>query len=181
MQKFASGNTRQIWKIPTAQNLSPKVETLTLSHTELTIATDSTATLTATVFPNFATNAQFKWSSDDPSVVSVQGGTLKALKKGTTLIRVTLNDGSLYATCMVTVHDELTLIGDANRDNDVSILDFNILFRYLNGTIPVSEINIENSDINRDGNIDEHDLAEYRKYFSGDTECLLYKELGPHS
>ena len=181
MQKFASGNTRQIWKIPTAQNLIPKVESITLSQTELTVATDSTAKLTASVFPDFASNAQFKWSSDDPTIATVQGGTISALKKGTTLIRVTLNDGSLYATCMVTVQDELTLIGDANRDNDVSILDFNILFRYLNGSIPVSESNIENSHINRDGTIDQTDLAEYQKYFSGDTECLLYKELGPHS
>lgn len=178
LSKYAAGNTKQIWKIPTGQNLSCKVQEMSLSSTTLEIATDTTAKLTVNLFPAFAANGTYTWSSDDPSIVSVQGGTIVGKAKGTTLIRATLSDGSLYAVCTVTVKDELTLLGDANKDNIVSLLDFNIVTRYVNHDITAADINVENADINRDGVIDNKDLEEYVKYFSGNTNCILYKEHG---
>lgn len=178
IQKYASGNTRQLWKIPTSQDLSCLAESVSITPSEISIATDATAKLTATVFPSFASNAQILWSSDDKSIVTVQGGTIKGVSKGTTIVRAKLADGSLFAVCVVTVKDELTLIGDANKDNSVSLLDYNLVARYINGDISANKLNLENADINRDGNVDEKDLAEYEKYFSGDTSCILYKEHG---
>ena len=95
-----------------------------------------------------------------------------------TIIRATLSDGSLFAVCVVTVKDELTLLGDINKDNVVSILDFNVIARYLNGDVNENTINVENGDVNRDGKIDQKDFDEYVKYFSGNTSCILYKEHG---
>ena len=178
ISKYATGNTRQIWKIPTSQDLSCKVQTIKIEPSSLEIATDNSIRLSVTMFPSFASNASFTWSSEDSSIVSVQGGTIVAKKKGMTIIRATLSDGSLFAVCVVTVKDELTLLGDINRDNVVSIKDFNVIARYLNGDVGSNEINVENGDINRDGVIDQKDFDEYVKYFSGDRSCILYKEHG---
>lgn len=178
IQKYASGNTRQLWKIPTSQDLSCLAESISITPSEINIATDATSKLTATVFPSFATNAQVIWSSDDTSIVTVQGGTITGRSKGTAIVRAKLADGTLFAVCVVTVKDELTLLGDANKDNSVSLLDYNLVARFINGDISAKDLNIENADINRDGSIDQNDLTEYEKYFSGDTSCILYKEHG---
>ena len=130
------------------------------------------------MFPSFAKNAQVVWSSDDPSVVTVQGGTVFGKSKGSAIVRAKLADGSLFAVCVITVKDELTLLGDANKDHAVTLLDYNTVARYINGDTSASMINIENADINRDGKIDSADLEEYEKYFSGNTDCILYKEHG---
>ena len=61
-------------------------------------------TLLATVLPETATNQNLIWSSSDPSVASVEAGTVKALKAGTTTITATSEDnGSISASCTVTV------------------------------------------------------------------------------
>ena len=178
IQKYASGNTRQLWKVPTSQDLSCLVERISISPSKTDLATDSSLKLTATVFPSFAKNAQVVWSSDDPSVVTVQGGTVFGKSKGSAIVRAKLADGSLFAVCVITVKDELTLLGDANKDHAVTLLDYNTVARYINGDTSASMINIENADINRDGKIDSADLEEYEKYFSGNTDCILYKEHG---
>lgn len=178
IQKYASGNTRQLWKVPTSQDLSCLVEKISISPSEIELATDRSTKLTVTVFPSFAKNAQVVWSSDDTSVVTVQGGTIFGRSKGTAIVRAKLSDGTLFAVCVVTVKDELTLIGDANKDNSVTLLDYNVVARYINGDIAASLLNIENADINRDGKIDSADMEEYEKYFSGDTDCTLYKAHG---
>lgn len=179
LSKYATGNTRQIWKIPTSQDLSCKVQSMEIVPQSLEIATDTTARLSVKMFPAFASNTSFNWSSEDPSIVSVQGGTIAAKRKGMTIIKATLSDGSLFAVCVVTVKDELTLLGDINKDNVISIRDFNVIARFLNGDTSENEINVENGDVNRDGKIDQKDFDEYVKYFSGDTSCILYKEHGP--
>ncbi len=179
MSKYVSGNNRQIWKIPTSQDLSAKVSDMSISPYKFEIATDNTQKLTVSLFPEFASNASITWSSDDRSIATVQGGTVKGVSKGMTVIRATLADGSLFAVCTVTVKDSLTLIGDANKDNAVDLLDFNTVTRYVNGDISASRFNIENADINRDGKINQADIDEYVKYFSGDETCILYRELGP--
>ncbi len=178
IQKYSSNNTRQVWKIPTSEDLTCRVEKVEIIPSSITIATDTDKALTVNVFPSFATNAQITWSSDNKNIVSVQGGTIKGVSKGTTIIRATLKDGSLFGVCTVTVKDELTLLGDANKDNAVTALDFNVVSRYLSGALSDAEMNIENADINRDGKIDDTDFNEYVKYFSGNTDCILYKEHG---
>ncbi len=178
LSKYASGSVKQIWKIPTGQNLSSKIQEMSISPEKIEIATDATMKLEVSFFPSFAANTTFEWKSDDESIVTVKNGVIFGKKKGSTIVRATLADGTLYAICTVTVKDELTLIGDANKDNVVNLLDFNIVTRYVNGDITDSGINIKNADVNRDGKIDQKDLDEYIKYFSGDTSCELYKMLG---
>jgi len=58
--------------------------------------------LTATVLPETATNKIITWSTDDPSVATVENGTITALKTGIANITATTDNGKT-ATCTVTV------------------------------------------------------------------------------
>ena len=61
----------------------------------------NTANFTVSVFPLDATNKSVLWSSDDPSVASVdpQSGFVTALKQGTTMIRATAQDIGGVSAC----------------------------------------------------------------------------------
>lgn len=73
-----------------------------LDNTSLEIRVDDTATLTATVSPDNATDKTVTWTSSDATVASVdESGTVKAIKVGTATITATAGEKS--ATCAVTV------------------------------------------------------------------------------
>ena len=60
-------------------------------------------TLTATVYPSNATNKNVTWTSSNPSVATVNNGTVKALKAGKATIKVTTADGGKTVECEVIV------------------------------------------------------------------------------
>ena len=76
---------------------------VTLEPTSLSLFTGNTATLTATVHPDNATNQNVTWSSDKPEVATVDNGKVTAVGAGEATITVTTEDGSKTATCQVTV------------------------------------------------------------------------------
>ena len=60
--------------------------------------------LTAEVFPKDGVEAALVWSSSAPEIVSVdQTGKITALQSGSAIIQVSLEDGSYYSRCLVTV------------------------------------------------------------------------------
>ena len=78
---------------------------VTLDPTSLTLDVNQTATLTATITPNDATNQNVTWTSDNPSVATVSGGVVTAVAPGEATITATTQDGSgKTATCTVTVN-----------------------------------------------------------------------------
>ena len=78
------------------------VESLTLDQTSLELTEGETATLTATVKPDNATDKAVTWSSGSPSVAAVDaGGMVTAVAKGTATI--TAKAGDKTASCTVTV------------------------------------------------------------------------------
>lgn len=77
------------------------VSSITLDKTTLSLAVGETATLTATVKPDDATDKTVAWSSSDESVASVDNGKVTALKSGKATITAKC-DGKT-AVCAVTV------------------------------------------------------------------------------
>ena len=77
------------------------------SH-ELIIGTTPTVTLKATVLPDNATDPSVAWTSNSPSVATVNyNGVVNAISPGTATITVTSNDdNSKKATCTITVKEQ---------------------------------------------------------------------------
>ena len=78
------------------------VDTLELSQNELTLTVGDTATLIATVGPENATDKTVTWSVDGDAV-TVNNGTVTAVKAGTAIVKAT--SGSATASCKVTVNE----------------------------------------------------------------------------
>jgi uncharacterized protein YjdB len=83
------------------------VTKVTLDKNKLSLKTGGKSTLKATVYPDDASNSDVTWSSDKPSVATVdKNGKVTAKKAGTATITCTAEDGSgKKATCKVTVTD----------------------------------------------------------------------------
>jgi hypothetical protein len=76
---------------------------ITLNQKSISMTVGGTATLTATVTPDNATNKAFTWSSSDTAKATVSNGVVTAVAEGTATIKVTTTDGSKTDTCTVTV------------------------------------------------------------------------------
>ena len=80
------------------------VNEVSLDKTELALTVGDTQTLTATITPNDANNKNVSWSSDKPSVATVdENGKVTAVAVGTANITVKTVDGAKTAVCAVTV------------------------------------------------------------------------------
>ena len=81
------------------------VTSITLNETSLTKKLgDAAVKLTATVAPENAVDKRITWSSDNPTVATVNNGEVSIIGLGTAIITAAANDGSgVKATCTVTV------------------------------------------------------------------------------
>jgi len=109
-----------------------------LDKTELEMSAGQSHKLTVTVLPAGASQ-RVTWSSSDPSVAKVVGGTVYAQDIGECLITVRTLDGSnLSADCLIMVYPEQSPSGgsgDVNGDGAVNVADVTSLIDYLlNGT-----------------------------------------------
>lgn len=108
-----------------------------LDKTELEMSAGQSYKLTATVLPAGA-QQRVTWSSSDPSVARVVGGTVYAQAMGECLITARTLDGTnLTADCLIMVYPEgevptpTGLTGDMNGDGKISIADVTALIDYL--------------------------------------------------
>lgn len=89
--------------------VSIPVAAVVLNKTSLSLAKGSSETLTATVSPRDATDNTVKWSSDNPSVATVdQNGQVTAVNAGNAVI--TASAGDVSATCEVSVFIPVTSV-----------------------------------------------------------------------
>ena len=94
---------------------------VSLNYEKLTMYAGKSATLTAVITPETATNKEVSWSSSNTSVATVKNGTITAIKAGTSNITVTTKDGGYTATCELTVineEDETPYVPDTS-DSDI--------------------------------------------------------------
>lgn len=88
---------------------------ITLSKTSLSLNVGSSingsAVLTATVNPSNATNKSVSWTSDNPSVATVDSnGKVTAVAGGSATITCTAKSGGVKTACKVTVSEDATSI-----------------------------------------------------------------------
>jgi len=77
---------------------------VSLNQTSATLEVGQNFTLTATIFPENATNQNLTWTSSDNTIATVANGVVTAISAGTATITVTTQDGNLTATSVVTVN-----------------------------------------------------------------------------
>jgi uncharacterized protein YjdB len=98
------------------------VESVTLDKSSLELTEGETATLTASVKPDNATNKTVTWSSSNQSVATVdQNGTVTAVAEGNTTI--TAKAGDKTATCTVTVKKKVVAVESITLDITSTILN----------------------------------------------------------
>ena len=83
-----------------------KVSSVSLNETNIALTVDGTATLTATIYPEDATNKTVSWTSSKPDVATVANGVVTAKEVGKTTITVITEDGKFKAECIVSVTPE---------------------------------------------------------------------------
>ena len=76
---------------------------VTISDKNVTVKANNSVLITATVEPSDATNKYCTWSSDNPSIATVDNGRIRGMSEGNCTITVTTNDGGFTDTCSVTV------------------------------------------------------------------------------
>ena len=99
-------------------NINYPVQGISLNHDAKTFTkAGETLQLTATVYPDSATNKTVTWKSSDKTVATVdESGEVTAVGNGTADITATTEDGGKTATCQVTVEiPELTLSLDKSE------------------------------------------------------------------
>lgn len=83
-------------------------QSIILNYRNNSIYTSQSFTLKGTVFPETTTDKTLNWSSADKSVATVtNAGKVTGVGKGTTVITCTTADGSVSATCTVTVNKKV--------------------------------------------------------------------------
>lgn len=111
---------------PSPVTPSPVTPTsIALNNTDISLAKGTSATLTATIVPDNATNKSISWSSSNNSVATVDtNGQILGKGYGTATIIATTNDGSgLKASCNVVVGYSINYNlkgGDNNPQNPSS-------------------------------------------------------------
>ena len=81
------------------------VTSVSLNQTSATLNIGDTLTLQETVLPENATNKGVSWSASNGNV-SVDDGLVTALQAGTSTVTVTTLDGSITASCNITINAE---------------------------------------------------------------------------
>ena len=138
-----------------------KVESVTVSgKTEINVG--DTETLTLEVLPSDAANKEVEWSSSDNEVLTVENGTVKALKAGVATVTAKAKDGSgkegTIEIKVVEVIDESialekldefvkTLPEETNKNLPLGNEEYQISYEFENGFNEKGEINQDEFDL----------------------------------
>ena len=135
-------------------NTGVAVDSVSFDKTSLSLDlfAKPSATLTATVLPNNATNKAVNWTSSNNNVATVVDGVVTAVGTGSATITVTTVSGGKTATCNVTVEDTTPVVTSVTLNKTSQELDLNRvdqvqLTATVNGeNYPPSKVDWESSD-----------------------------------
>lgn len=103
---------------------------ITLNYSELDVEIGKSSSLILSFSPNYTTERTVSWTSSNPNIATVSGGTILGKEYGTTTITAKTSNG-LTATCIVTVvpvcDDDFryTLSRNPGEDFTASIYEYN--------------------------------------------------------
>lgn len=132
---FVQGEDYPIINIPVAS--------VALDQEELSLFAGENETVIASVLPLVASNQKVTWTSSDDTVATVdENGVVTAVSAGTAVITVTTEDGSLTASCTVTVAPKPSS-GSSDRDDSSSTPSYPVTApdKADNGSVSVSPKN----------------------------------------
>jgi hypothetical protein len=108
--------------VPTSWTATKAVAKVELSHGNLYLVAGESATLTVTVSPDDATDKSVIWSTSNPAVATVSNqGEVTAVAAGEAIITVSTPDGSIQASCKVTVLSNAESASISFEKNQVSV------------------------------------------------------------
>jgi len=162
------------------------VTNVILNRIVLSVNIGDTATLTATVYPDNATDKTVIWESSDETIATVSNGEVTALKAGD--VRITATAGEKKASCLVMVTDpdkrKVPLTFEIKKDGKLkytySDAYYTIAMYYsLNGEYK-GEFPINGLDVHEGEKISlysDRDVVSYGRYLKIeciDCDCYVY-------
>lgn len=143
---------------------------ISLSKTSLSLFKGDSANLTVTYNPSNTTDSKtVTWTSSDTKVATVSNGKITAMGEGSATI--TAKVGSFTATCKVTVSDSVKK-GDVDADNEVTIADALMIFKYKSNEVTLSDSAKKAADTDGNGQVELADALRIFKYKSGEISSL---------
>lgn len=150
-----------------------ETEGIMLSAKSMTLAAGEQGSLTATVIPDNATDAEVVWTSSVPEVakINAQSGKITALGEGQTVIRAATSNGKYYDECTVTVTArEVDYKGYTEID---SIEDWNAINNNLSGKyVLTADIDFGNRQVNTIGNPRGGKQADFNGIIDGNGYAI---------
>jgi len=135
-----------------------RITAITLNKTSLTLTKGKSEQLLLDISPSDAVSEDLIWESSDSSIATVSNGLVTAVSSGTTTITVSTADGSLSASCVITVTKasgtpslsasnakiDVTLEGDTDVGTIyAAIYDINNRFLYAKVYPAIESLSIE--------------------------------------
>ena len=137
---------------------------LMVEDTEIHLEQGDSYKLYGVLSPRGASKYTVEWTSSNPAVAVVSPcGMVRAKGAGTAVITATCGEYSVNCTVNVTG----LLLGDVDRDGDVSIIDATFLQRYLAEMEMPIEVIPETADADGDGHITIRDVTTIQRYLVG--------------
>lgn len=118
-----------------------KVSEVKLNTDKIELEEGTSFKLNVIVLPNEATNKEVKWISENPSIAVVDSdGLVKAIKEGTSVIKVESVDGKKTANCEVIIKKKkvsqiIELDNISNETNEFNNYDIDMLYEEFNSKI----------------------------------------------
>ena len=167
--------TIEKWLTWNPQQITNPVTALNLNKTNLTLKVGGAEALLVTISPQDADNNELSWSSNNRNIVIVDAnGIVSAIAPGQALITVSTIDGSISATCTVTVtNGEQDVsqtpypVGDLNGDGLINVQDVTLLMQHILMITPLDDAILPLADINDDGSINVVDVTLLMQYTLG--------------
>lgn len=85
-----------------------KVSEIKVNESEVNLKVGDSVTLTAEVLPEDATDKTVEWSSENPEIVTVENGVIKAIASGTTKVICQSKDGVKSEVSVTVEKEEIT-------------------------------------------------------------------------